>query len=82
MSRSAYAATFRRVVGTTPAEYLSTWRLSLTQQHLRQGRSLKQISDAVGYGSVAALSRAFKARWGVSPRAWKQAAGSDTNADG
>jgi AraC-like DNA-binding protein len=74
MSRSVYAAAFRRVMGTTPADYVAAWRLSLAQQQLRQGKSLQQIADSVGYGSVAALSRAFKARWGMSPREWKQAA--------
>lgn len=82
MSRSVYAASFRRVIGTTPAEYLAAWRLSLTQQQLRQGKPLKQISDTVGYGSVAALSRAFKARWGMSPREWKQAGETDANPNG
>ena len=67
------ADSFRRVVGATPADYLAAWRLSLTRQQLRQGKPLKQIADAVGYGSVATLSRAFKLRWGVSPREWKQA---------
>lgn len=73
MSRSVYAECFHRVVGTTPADYVVAWRLNLTRQQLRQGKPLKQISHAVGYGSVAALSRAFKSRWGVSPREWKQA---------
>jgi AraC-like DNA-binding protein len=74
MSRSVYAMTFHRVLGTTPAEYLATWRLGLAQQQLLRGQPLKQIADAVGYGSVSALSRAFKTRWGVSPREWKNAA--------
>jgi AraC-like DNA-binding protein len=74
MSRSVYADSFRRVIGTTPAEYLAAWRLGLAQHQLRQGRPLKLIAEAVGYGSVATLSRAFKLRWGVSPREWKQAA--------
>ena len=33
---------------------------------------LKVVADEVGYGSEAALSRAFKAHCGLSPRAWKQ----------
>ena len=70
------------MLGTTPAEYVAAWRLSLTQQQLRQGKPLKQISDTVGYGSVAALSRAFKARWGMSPREWKQAGEAATNPNG
>ena len=73
MSRSAYAETFKRVLGLTPADYLGAWRLGLAQQQLRQGRTLQRIAETVGYGSVAALSRAFKARWGMSPREWKRA---------
>jgi AraC-like DNA-binding protein len=46
--------------------------VSLVQQGLRQGRPLKSIVGDVGYGSEAALSRAFKAQCGVSPREWKQ----------
>jgi AraC-like DNA-binding protein len=72
MSRSVYAETFRRVLGMTPADYLASWRLGLARQQLRQGHTLQRIAEAVGYGSVAALSRAFKARWGVSPREWKR----------
>jgi AraC-like DNA-binding protein len=71
MSRSSYAATFRDVVGATPGDYVSGWRLLLAQDALRRGRPLKLIVDEVGYGSAAALSRAFKAGCGLSPRAWK-----------
>jgi len=34
---------------------------------------LKVIAIEVGYGSEAALSRAFKAQSGQSPRQWKAA---------
>jgi len=54
--------------------YLQRWRVGLAQQALRQGRPLKLIAQEVGYGSEAALSRAFKAQSGLSPREWKQAA--------
>ena len=73
MSRSVFAASFREAMGTTPGQYLQGWRVGLAQQALRQGRPLKRIADEVGYGSEAALSRAFKAHSGVSPRAWRQA---------
>lgn len=75
MSRSAYAQVFRAVVGTTPGDYLAGWRLTLAQDRLARGEPLKRIVDDVGYGSAAALSRAFKARLGVSPRAWRAQAG-------
>jgi AraC-like DNA-binding protein len=45
--------------------------VGLAQQALRQGRPLKRIADDVGYGSEAALSRAFKAHTGQSPREWR-----------
>ncbi|HBS62482.1 MAG TPA: AraC family transcriptional regulator, partial [Stenotrophomonas sp.] len=44
----------------------------LVQQALRRGQPLKRIAIDVGYGSEAALSRAFKAQTGQSPRQWKQ----------
>ena len=72
MSRSVFAATFRHVVGCTPGAYLQSWRVRLAQQALRQGRSLKAIATEVGYGSESALSRAFKAQSGMTPREWRQ----------
>ena len=72
MSRSVFAASFREAVGRTPGQYLLGWRVGLAQQALRRGRPLKVVADEVGYGSEAALSRAFKAHCGLSPRAWKQ----------
>jgi AraC-like DNA-binding protein len=71
MSRSAFAATFRDVVGTTPGDYLAGWRISLAQTMLKQGRGLKHIAADIGYGSEVALSRAFSARVGMSARAYK-----------
>lgn len=74
MSRSAFAESFRDVIGSTPGHYLQAWRTRLVQQALRRGQPLKRIAGDVGYGSEAALSRAFKAQTGQSPREWKQAA--------
>lgn len=70
MSRSVLANTFRERVGSTPGAYLQRWRVNLAQRELLLGRSLKWVATQVGYGSEAALSRAFKANCGVSPRHW------------
>ena len=73
LSRSAFAARFKEVVGEPPAAYLADWRMSLAQQALRQGRPVKQIADELGYANPSALSRVFTQRVGQSPRAWKDA---------
>ena len=72
MSRSVFAGNFRDAVGTTPGQYLQGWRIGLAQQALRLGRPLKVVAGDVGYGSEAALSRAFKAHTGQSPREWRK----------
>jgi AraC-like DNA-binding protein len=73
MSRSAFANTFHDTVGCTPGSYLQAWRVRLTQKALLNGQPLKMIAVDVGYASEAALSRAFKAQCGLSPREWRQA---------
>lgn len=72
MSRSGFAASFRTLVGTTPADYLARWRVALAGRMLRQGRSVKQAADGLGYASASSLSRAFAQQTGQSPRSWLQ----------
>ncbi len=71
MSRSHFATTFHDVVGSTPGDYLTRYRIALAQDMLRRGEPVKTIADRIGYGSTAALSRAFSAVSGKSPREWK-----------
>lgn len=73
MSRSRFAEVFAQVVGETPAAYLAQYRITLAQQALLRGDGLERVAQQVGYGSAAALSRAFSAVCGVSPREWRQA---------
>ncbi|MBA4175363.1 MAG: AraC family transcriptional regulator [Leptothrix sp. (in: Bacteria)] len=70
MSRSAFAAEFKSALGTTPADYLLRWRVSIAQEMLRSGASVKKVSDALGYASASAFSRAFAQMAGASPRGW------------
>lgn len=72
MSRASFAARFHKVVGITPAEYLASWRVSLTQKLLREGRPIALIADEVGYESPSALARTFRRKTGNSPREWLQ----------
>jgi AraC-like DNA-binding protein len=70
MSRTAFANSFREVVGQTPADYLADWRMALAQNRLREGRPIKILAAELGYANPSALSRAFTARVGMSPRDW------------
>lgn len=72
MSRTAFAKAFHETVGLTPGQYLQAWRIGLAQSALIRGQALSLIARNVGYGSEAALSRAFKAHLGCSPRDWKR----------
>ncbi len=70
MSRTAFANTFREVVGQTPADYLNDWRIALAQNRLREGQPIKMLTEELGYANPSALSRAFSAKVGMSPRDW------------
>lgn len=72
MSRASFAEHFRRVVGQTPVDYLVSWRISLAQKRLREGKSIALVADETGYESPSALARAFRRKTGVSPREWVQ----------
>lgn len=74
MSRSRFAAHFAAVLGTTPADYLAGWRIGLAMAALRQGQPVKRIAQDVGYANASALARAFTARVGRSPLAWRSGA--------
>lgn len=70
MSRTAFATAFKEVLGQPPAEYLSDWRIALAQHRLRAGQAIKSLAPELGYANPSALSRAFTARTGLSPRDW------------
>lgn len=70
MSRSRFAAHFSDIVGTTPADYLASWRVSQAMEGLRRGRQVKQVALDVGYANASALARSFVGRIGQSPLQW------------
>ncbi|MEZ5566641.1 MAG: AraC family transcriptional regulator [Gammaproteobacteria bacterium] len=70
MSRSSFAAIFRREVGATPGDYLTRWRVAISQSLLRRGTPLQLLPERVGYGSQAGLLRAFKIVTGTTPMTW------------
>jgi AraC-like DNA-binding protein len=71
MSRSAFAALFRKRVGVPPADYLLQWRMALAKEALKfTDQALADIAAASGYRSTSAFNTAFRRVVGCSPRAY------------
>jgi AraC-like DNA-binding protein len=77
MSRSAFAAAFRRHVGQSPGEFVAAVRMDRALALLGDRRILtSQIARRLGYRSESAFIRAFRKRHGAAPgafRAWSSA---------
>jgi AraC-like DNA-binding protein len=72
-SRSVLAERFTRLVGMPPMQYLARWRMQLASELLTDTQaSIAEVAQRLGYGSEAALSRAFKRVVGSSPAHWRQ----------
>jgi AraC-like DNA-binding protein len=73
MSRSALAARFHQLVGDTPMQYLTMWRMQLARKLLAEtALSTAAIAERVGYQSEAAFSKAFKKAAGAGPGAYRR----------
>ena len=69
MSRSSFAARFRRTVGVAPMDYLTRWRMMLAADRLASsGATISTLAQAAGYESESAFSTAFKRVIGHAPR--------------
>jgi transcriptional regulator GlxA family with amidase domain len=68
LSRSAFAARFRALAGEPPMRYVARCRLVRAGDLLREtDLGLKEIARVCGFGSEAALSRAFRRWFGLPP---------------
>lgn len=68
-----FLRTFQRVTGVTPHQYLL--RARLRQAALRllgEPRRVLDIALETGFGDVSNFNRAFRAEFGVSPRAYRR----------
>ena len=73
VSRSVLAERFTQAVGMSPMRYVGQWRLQMASELLRRTTlGLSEVATRVGYESEAALSRAFKRRFGVAPAIWRR----------
>jgi AraC-like DNA-binding protein len=72
-SRSVLAERFQSLVGSSPMQYLTQWRMLLAANLLsRSSVPLARIAEDVGYKTDTAFSRAFRREFGAPPAAWRR----------
>ena len=72
-SRSVLAERFQQLVGSSPMQYLTQWRMLLAASLLcRSNAPLARIAEDVGYQTDTAFSRAFRREYGAPPAAWRR----------
>ena len=75
VSRATLARRFTDLVGEPPMTYLTSWRLSLAADLLRNtDDTVDAIARRVGYASGYGLSVAFTREYGIRPRDHRRAA--------
>jgi AraC-like DNA-binding protein len=75
LSRSAFCERFARLVGEPPGAYLTRWRMHLAAELLRrEGASVAEAAEQVGYRSESSFSNAFLRTYGQRPAAYRRAA--------
>lgn len=73
MSRSRFADRFKDLLGMGPMAYLAEWRLQKALSLLQDNRlSMQQIAGQIGYQSPAAFTRAFNAKFAISPTDYRK----------
>lgn len=72
-SRSVLAERFHHLVGTSPMQYLTQWRMLVAANLMcRSDAKLASIAEEVGYQTDTAFSRAFRREFGSPPAAWRR----------
>lgn len=78
MSRSNLALRFKGVLGETPMDYVTRWRMLKAQELLKDpDRSLSDVAECVGYKSESAFSHTFKRQFGRSPGVFRRTVATD-----
>lgn len=81
-SRSVLAERFQHLVGSSPMQYLTQWRMLLAANLLaRSNAPLARIAEDVGYQTDTAFSRAFRREFGAPPATWRRSRSSRQQAN-
>jgi transcriptional regulator GlxA family with amidase domain len=73
LSRSQLTRVFERQLGVAPMAFVIECRLDRARQMLLESRlAVSEIAATLGYEDAHFFSRQFKARFGASPRAFRE----------
>lgn len=73
MSPRNFARVFRREMRTTPAKFVERLRIETARRRLEETRrSLKQIAQECGFGSIGSMRSVFQRTLGVPPARYRQ----------
>lgn len=73
MSRTSFINKFKMLIGDTPFNYLTQWRLLQAKELLKESnKSVGEIAEEVGYQSEAAFNRVFKKNIKQTPLKFRQ----------
>ena len=75
MSRTAFATSFKTLLGIPPMNYLARWRLTVARTLLlREDLTILDVAQRVGYRSQASFSQAFRESSGAPPGRYRERA--------
>lgn len=73
MTPSTFRRAFQRAVGRPPGDYVHDLRIQMAALRLRAGGdAVLDVALSVGYDSLSAFNRQFRARMGCSPREYRK----------
>lgn len=73
MSRGRFAQRFKEVLGQTPIQYLTDWRLQKAKRLLKETNlSIAEVGFRSGYQSLPSFTRRFGKQFGISPGAFRK----------
>lgn len=73
MSRSRFAQRFKEVLGQSPMQYLTDWRLQKARRMLKEtDLSIAEVGFRSGYQSLPSFTRRFGKQFGITPGAFRK----------
>jgi len=73
MSRGRFAQRFKAVLGQSPMQYLTDWRLQKAKHLLKETNlSIAEVGFRSGYQSLPSFTRRFGKQFGITPAAFRK----------